>query len=177
MALTLNNFDENTRLFIIEEIDRDSANGRLYISSRLNSRGQNEYPQLLRVAAAAHDDAWLAAELRNRGLLKTHEEKKKPKGGSTIAKVPESAPDTLAEGEINRFYIRGVCLRAMAEGIDNVIVYRAKPVSNPRRESEALIGKSMPAEKVLQDIREHPGIDTALGLPPGPNSGLSVRLP
>ncbi len=177
MALTLNNLDEKTRRFILEEIDRDSANGQLYISSRLNSRGQQEYPQLLRVAAASHDDVWLAAELRNRGLLKAQEEKKKPKGGYTTAKVPETAPDTLAEGEINRFYIRGVCLRTMAEGIADVIVYRAKPVSSPRRESEALIGKLMPAERVLQDIREHPGIDTALGLPPGPNSGLSVRLP
>lgn len=30
---------------------------------------------------------------------------------------------------------------------------------------------------MLDDLRTHVGVDTALGLPPGPNSGLSVRLP
>ena len=29
---------------------------------------------------------------------------------------------------------------------------------------------------LLDDLRAHPGTDTALGLPPGPNSGLSVCL-
>lgn len=177
MALTLNNLDEKTRGYILDEIDNDVAQNRLYISPRLNSRGQQEYPQLLRIAAASHNDVWLAAELRSRGLLKTQEERKKPKGGYTLAKVPETAPDTLAEGEVNRFYIRGVCLRAVEEGIPEVIVYRAKQVNAPRRESEALIGKSISAEQVLHDIRENPGVDTVLGLPPGPNSGLSVRLP
>src|SRR6266851_5569734 len=30
---------------------------------------------------------------------------------------------------------------------------------------------------LLTDLRSNPGVDTALGLPPGPNSGLSARLP
>jgi hypothetical protein len=106
----------------------------------------------------------------------TEEQRRKPKGGFTIAQVPVTAPDTLAEGEFNRFYIRGLCLRAIQDGVAELIVYRAKEVSSPRRESEAMIGARLPPERLLQDIRTHPGVDTAFGLPPGPNSGLSVHL-
>ncbi len=83
----------------------------------------------------------------------------------------------MAEGEFNRFYARGLCRRAIAEGIEALVVYRAKEVVNPRAESVALIGKSLPAKQLLEDLRAHIGTDTALGLPPGPNSGLSVKLP
>jgi hypothetical protein len=46
-----------------------------------------------------------------------------------------------------------------------------------RAESEQKIGQRIAAEALLRDLRAHPGLDTALGLPPGPNSGLSVHLP
>ena len=177
MSLRLVNLDERTRALMLEEIESDVTGGRLYISPRLNTRGQQEYPRLLREAVAGHDDSWLANQLRMNGLMKTQEERRKPKGGYTVAQVPVTAPDTLSEGEFNRFYIRGLCLRAIQDGIPELVVYRAKEVSSPRRESEALIGARLPAERLLQDIRTHPGVDTALGLPPGPNSGLSVHLP
>ena len=177
MTLKLVNLDERTRSFMLEEIGSDASSGRLYISPRLNSRGRQEYPRLLREAAERHDDSWLADQLRRNGLMKTEEERRKPKGGHTIAQVPVTAPDTLAEGEFNRFYIRGLCLRAIQDGIPELVVYRAKQVSSPRRESEAIIGTRISPQSLLRDVRTHPGVDTALGLPPGPNSGLSVRLP
>jgi hypothetical protein len=104
-------------------------------------------------------------------------EPRNTKNGVTWAKVPVTAPETLAEGEFNRFYARGLCRRAIDEGKPKVQVYRAKQVVNARSESEALLGQSLPADKLLEDLRASVGTDTALGLPPGPNSGLSIRLP
>jgi hypothetical protein len=176
MALNLTNLDERTRSLMVEEIESDASSGKLYISPRLNAQGQQDYLRLLKEAVANHDDSWLANQIRMNGLMKTEEERRKPKGGFTIAQVPVTAPDTLAEGEFNHFYIRGLCLRAIQVGVAELIVYRAKEVSSPRRESEAMIGARLPPERLLQDIRTHPGVDTAFGLPPGPNSGLSVRL-
>lgn len=46
-----------------------------------------------------------------------------------------------------------------------------------RSASEAMIGSHIDPHALLEDLRTHQGIDTALGLPPGPNSGLSVKLP
>ncbi len=132
---------------------------------------------LLREATRSHDESWLAAQIRSRGFLKSHEERRKPKGGTTVAQVSVTAADTLAEGEFNRFYARGLCARAADEVVSEVEVYRGKPVSQPRPESQAMIGKRIPASSLLRDLGVSQGVEPALGLPPGPNSGLTVRLP
>jgi len=88
-----------------------------------------------------------------------------------------NAHTMLAEGQFNTFYIRGLCVRAKADGISEVVVYRAKDVQNPRPESVQKIGQRVSVDALLADLRQNKGIDSALGLPPGPNSGLSVHLP
>jgi hypothetical protein len=177
MSLKFENLDAQTRTHMTAEIKADIATTRLYLSNRLSGRGRADYPQLLQQAADDRDDSWLANELRSNERLNEMEERRKPKGGTTMARVPVTAPETLAEGEFNRFYIRGLCVRAMAASIPELIVYRAKEVENPRPESIVMIGRRIPAQALLNDLRANPGIDTALGLPPGPNSGLSVKLP
>jgi hypothetical protein len=177
MPLSLDKLDAQTRPHMVAEIKADIGAGRLYLSPRLSARGRADYPNLLRQAAEASNDSWLANELRQSGRLNEMEERRKPKGGVTMVRVPVTAPETLAEGEFNRFYVRGLCLRALASGIHELVAYRAKEVDNPRPESVARIGQQIPAQALLDDLRANPGVDTALGLPPGPNSGLSVRLP
>ena len=159
-----------------DEVEMDISAGKLYISPRLSPQGARDYPHLLRAAVSSGTEATFAQSLRQPSILNATEESKKPTGGVSIAKIPVTAPDTLAEGEFNRFYARGPCARAIGDKIDTVTVYRAKEVQNPRSESEALIGQAFSAEKLLQDLRQHIGTDTALGLPAGPNSGLSIRL-
>jgi hypothetical protein len=73
--------------------------------------------------------------------------------------------------------MRGLCARAKAEGTTRAVIYRAKHVTNPRPESEIMIGTDVEVDQLLADLRTHIGTDTALGLPSGPNSGLSIRLP
>jgi hypothetical protein len=177
MSLNLLNLDERTRRHMLSEIESDTTGGTLYISPRLSPRGRQEYADLLKQAAVGYDDAWLANSLRAGGRINLEEQRRKPKGGFTVARVPITAPDTLAEGEFNRFYVRGLCLRAIEDGVSHLVIYRAKEVMSPRRESVMMIGMSIDARALLQDVRTHPGVDTALRLPPGPNSGLSVRLP
>jgi len=175
MALRLENLDDRTRKFMLDELELDVANGTLYISPRLNQSGEMEYEKLLRKSIECGDDSSLTDDLRTK--MKLTEQRQKPKGGITVAKVPVTAADTLAEGEFNRFYARGLCRRAIADGVQAVEVYRTKQVTNPRTESQAMIGKKIEARALLEDLRTHPGVEPALGLPPGPNSGLSVRLP
>jgi len=176
MALNLQNLDDETRKYMAQEIEMDIQQERLYKSPRLSPQGVNEYPQLLKNAAASGNDNSLAAELSRPGRLNATEQRK-TKNGVIAAKVPVTAPQTMAEGEFNRFYARGLCLRAIATGIPALQVYRAKEVENPRFVSVALIGQMLPAEPLLKDLRNSIGTDTAFGLPPGPNSGLCVRLP
>jgi hypothetical protein len=177
MGLNYQNLDSRTRLLMLEEIEYDIARTSLYVSANLNPQGQIDYQDLLRSAAKSGSDATLAAEIQSR--LNSHEKPRQLKSGG-FSKPPvmrSNAHDMLAEGEFNRFYIRGLCVRAIEDGIPDVIVYRAKAVENPRSESEGKIGQSVRADALLRDLRAHQGVDTAFGLPPGPNSGLSVRLP
>jgi len=177
MALSLHHLDDRTRQYMRSEIEADIANKRLYLSPRLSETGQEEYSMLLKEAVSQFDADWLANQLRLNYRLNAVEPRRTPSGGMTAAKVPSNAPEMLAEGEFNRFYIRGLCRRAIDDGITHLIVYRAKAVSHPRPESQARIGTSVEAQTLLDDLRTHPGVDTALGLPNGPNSGLSVHLP
>lgn len=177
MGLHLENLDDRTRQCMLAELDLDVSNGNLYLSPRLTGTRRKEYETLFRRAIEAGNDAAMAESLRAIGLLGFFEEKRLTDGTVIAAKVPINAAETLAEGEFNRFYIRALCRRAIEDNIPELVIYRAKQVTKPRPDSQAKTGKKIPARALLEDLRTHQGIDTALGLPAGPNSGLSVRLP
>ncbi len=173
--LTLVNLDDDTRRSMLAELEHDQSAGKLYLSKRLSDAGRRDYPALLRQALESHNDDWLAAQLRSSGRMAERETYQRA-GGTHERAVPVNAAETLAEGEFNRFYLRGLARRVIEEGKGRLVVYRAKPVSQPRAESELLIGAPVDPAALLADLRENVGVDGALKLPPGPNSGLSAKL-
>lgn len=177
MGLQYRDLDQRTRSLMLSEIQHDLEHDTLYLSDNLNPRGRADYPGLLQDAARDGNDDSLASALRSR-LNPTEKPRRLKSGGySKPPKMRRNAHEMLAEGEFNRFYIRALCLRAIEDGIPSVVMYRAKAVRTPRPNSEAKIGQSLPVEALLEDLRTNTGVDTALGLPAGPNSGLSVQLP
>ena len=145
-------------------------------ATRLHMEAWNEWLSIFEEGLRYHNDDWIAEETNRRSLLKTHEERRKSKGGITIAKVPHNAAQQLAEGEFNRFYLRGICSRALDEGKSQIQIYRGKEVSNPRPESERKIGELIDASELLNDLRDVDFVDKALKLPAGPNSGLTAEI-
>ena len=140
MGLHYENLDQKTRDFMIEELEMDISNGKLYLSPRLNSGGQKNWSSLLKESFESHDDSWLSIELRNRLCMNNQEVRRTRSGGTTVCNVPITATKTLAEGEFNRFYCRGLCARAIAEETKEVEIYRGKQVQEPRAISVAKIG-------------------------------------
>lgn len=67
MSLHLLNLDDETRRYMVAELEADVAGGVLYLSPRLSPRGRPDYLELLREAAVGFDDGWLAARLRGAG--------------------------------------------------------------------------------------------------------------
>ena len=178
MALYFENLDDRTRQLMLEELDYDIAHSQLHISPFLSGQGQRDYAFLLRDALQYGTDESLAESLRaHRRIIRTLP-RRQPKGGYSIAATPENAADVLAESEFNRYYIRGLARRAIEDDVEELVVYRAKQAKNPRPESEARVETSISPQELLDDLRAHPGDEPpALGVPSGPNSGLSVRLP
>lgn len=177
MGLAYQNLDSATRRFMLDEIDRDVSSGAVYISNYLNAAGAEAWHQLLKEAAEGGNDDTLAHAIRSRNLLKSQVERRKPSGGYTTAKVPVTAPETLGEGEFGRYYARGLCRRAIDEDITELEVYRAKAVVQSRPGSEEKIGMRVSPNAILDDLRATNGVEPSLGLPPGPNSGLTLKIP
>lgn len=175
MALNLENLDAQIRELMMGEIDFDIARGRLFLSERLNELGKQQYPDLLKKSVINGNDETLSHDLLKYGLFNPTYPRRSQNGKTTQVKMPSNAHITLAEGEFNRYYMRAVCLRAIEQNA-TVEVYRAKEVSQPRSESEAKLGLELDPKKLLVDLRANIGTDTALGIPPGPNSGLSIRI-
>ncbi len=164
------NLDQNTRDEMEVEIANDITNNQLYLSNRLSHIGLADYPELLKMAAKDHDEVWLAEQLTQKNRMNGIEQTARgPK------KVPINASITLAEGEFNRYYMRALCRIAIIDNL-KLEVYRAKAVEISRISSEEKIGQSVVPKSLLDDLRDSIGVETALGLPQGPNSGLSVKL-
>ncbi|APT30566.1 hypothetical protein MCBMB27_01275 [Methylobacterium phyllosphaerae] len=176
MGLRYENLDPETRRFMLEEIEMDAASDRIHLSAYLTQRAQGDWPDWLREAAQSGTDDTLAARLRM-GTALNRTTMRRTRGGYTQAKVPYNAAEVLAEGEFNRFYVRGLSRRALSEGIPRLEVYRAKAVMQPRPESQRLIGLLVDPDILLLDVRRSTGVETALGVPPGPGSGITVRIP
>lgn len=174
MAFIYNDLTETTRQKMLEEVAFDENRDALYFSKRFNEEGIERYPELLKNSLSNGNEDTLADNLNSYSCFKEKEERK-TNTGTKLVKVPVTAANTFAEGEFNRFYIRALCIIALKEN-KTLTIYRARHSNNPRPESEDLIGKEVEAEKLLEDLRNNIGVDTALGLPSGPNSGLSVKL-
>lgn len=169
------NLDETTRGFMPEAISEAEASGNIYHSARFNDLGYREWIPLLKEAAQSHNEHWLAFELESRGLMKGFEGAMTPSGGYTVKHVPDTAAETMAEGQFNRFYILGLCKRARAENVSNLEIYRAKQSNAPRAESQALIGSQFSVDYVESQLLKTS--DSFKSPLVKPNSGLSVKLP
>jgi hypothetical protein len=176
VALRYLNLDDRSRKHMLEEIEADIHADKLYYSSYFSEKGKADWPVLLKSAVQKGTDDSLASEIRSHGRLNETTQRKKPSGGFTTAKVPNTAHETLSEGQFNRYYMRAVCRRALEDKIPHVIVYRAKETEHHRAESDAMEGKQFDPASVLADLRENVGTDKSSGFP-GPNSGMSIKLP
>lgn len=175
MGLQYKHLDDRTRALMLEEIDSDIAEAKIYLSNYLTVSGRAEFASLLKDAARLGTDDTLGSELQRGSRISATTARRTPSGGTTTAKVPHTAHITMSEGEFNRYYVRAICRRVIEDGRDEVRIYRGKSVSQPRPQSELLIGTVANATAVLADLRNSVGVETALGVPPGPNSGLTVE--
>lgn len=177
MSLYLQNLDARTRWFMHAEVQLDIASSNLYLSPRLSNGGRLAYPLALLTAVVQGDADSLANAIAVGCMLNDFETSHSRRGTPYVKRVQQDAHLTLAHGEFNRFFLRGLSLRAIEDGVLHLEIYRAKVVNSPRWESEARIGNLVSAAALLADLRTHVGVDAALGVPSGPNSGLSARIP
>jgi hypothetical protein len=177
MSLKLHHLDGRTRELMQEELAYDLSRQQLHISPYLSGQGIHDYANLLQTAIANGDETTLAQALNQKRRIARTAHRKRPQGGFNIVSVPANAAEMIADDAFNRYYIRALCRQAVAAGLDQLIVYRAKSVQTSRSRSEELVETAVDPSTLLKDLRQHTGEETELGIPGGPNSGISVHLP
>lgn len=95
MSIRYEGLNPGLRIRMLEELERDISRGELNLGERLTPEGEAAWPGLLREAISGHDDAWLANQLSNRGLLNRQEERRKPQGVSPWGRCPTLPPRPL----------------------------------------------------------------------------------
>lgn len=168
MTLNPEGLDARTRLYMLDEFQRDASTGSLYLSPLLTPSGRLDWPVLLQFALLEGGPVQLAEQLRRRHRLEHLEPPDPPclRDGAAL----------LAEGEFNRFHCRGICRRALDERHTHVEVYRAREASRVRLTDRQLLGARLDARALLSELRAGPGAPGPR-LPGDPASGLSVRIP
>lgn len=175
MSMNFTKLDDLTRSLMLQEVKGDVEANRLYRSPILNEAGRAAWQGFLENAVQTGNEESLARAVIP-FLNPTHPRKNPKTGEISMVKMPLNAHERLAHGEFNRFYIRSICCQAIDGGQADVQIYRARHSENPRPESEARVGALCNAQALLDDLRIHPGSETVLRVPGGPNSGISVKL-
>jgi len=174
MPLQYENLDPTTRRYAVAELDQDLTNGAFHISERLRPESVGQYQRMLQEALRYYDDRWLEEHASD--LIVESESRRTRSGGTTTARVPQMAARMLAEGDFNRYYMRGIALRAIEEGRQILEVYRARLSMEPRLESAQLEGQRIRAAELLDHLRGPISVDSNVAPLGRTNSGLSVRL-
>ncbi|MFA6266277.1 MAG: hypothetical protein WC670_11265 [Pseudolabrys sp.] len=178
MGLFYGDLTPDIRRLMIEEIDMDVASENISLSRWLTQGGQGNWPDLLKRAATEGSDVTLATEIRRGNHLVERYQKRKPKSNEyTWAAVPHNGHEVLAEIEFNNYFCRALCRHAIENRIPRLEIYRAKAAMQPRPESQEKIGTLIDPLTVLTDLRASVGSATALGIPAGPGTGLTLRIP
>jgi hypothetical protein len=176
MPLDLPHLDARTRMFMLAELEADIVADSLYHSPQLSEAGLDHYQRLLRVALLDGTEGSFAEALGTLGAVRPPSRWQHPKEVGP-AEALADATFRLAEREFHRFYIRGLCCRAREQGIDLLVIYRARPADPGRAPADSMIGLRIGVESLLEDLR---GAFRSLpphGLPQCRDPGLSVRFP
>jgi hypothetical protein len=176
MSLELPHLDACTRRFMLAELQADVAAGLLYLSPQLSASGRAEYQHLLRTAFATGTEASLADDLRASDSVELPDRWQRS-GQNDHDGALTAATALLAEREFHRFYIRGLCRRAMEQGVRTLVIYRAKPAEAVRANSETMVGVMITASSLLEDLSRDFRTLPPHGLPQCRDPGLSVRFP
>jgi hypothetical protein len=135
-------------------------NGEHYEGGSLNRFGKKSFVALLRLALRGHDDRWLTRQFEGLGCM--------------ASDAPKSMARQIAEQHFLRFFMIGICVKAIAANQKSVRVYRARPRSSPRDESKRLEGTPYDAKKLLRELESLESFHHACALSK-PNSGLAVE--
>jgi hypothetical protein len=129
---------------------------------------------LIAEAVELHNERWLAFQIESNSMFKDFENAKRPNGVYNTKHVPDNAAEVQVSGQFNRYYMLGLCQRAISEGKENAEIYRARNSNDPRSNSRTLIGQQKNVRDLIEELR--PVESSLKSKLCQPGSGLSIKL-
>src|SRR5262245_15831223 len=124
--LNLTNRDGETERLMCEEVGTDETLGVIYLSPLLTEKGRRDYANLLKEAVLhGRDEGWLASQLLREGRTVAVEHRRQDGVRAEILDLAEAVL-ALAKMELNRYYARAVCRRAVRSRPGVVELYQAE---------------------------------------------------
>lgn len=174
--MTYEDLDEATRLYMVQEIEADVDQDALRSPSGYFTSENATYSGFLIKAAKSGTDESLANDIHLRIAGRT-----KPasfRNGKATPGISLLGARKIAEWDFNRFYMRGVCCRAIADNIGSVFVYHAHKNVELSAAAQKLIGQSLDPQKALDDLRLANRDEILLERNPATNEiAVSICLP
>ncbi|HMF31773.1 MAG TPA: hypothetical protein VKK79_10175 [Candidatus Lokiarchaeia archaeon] len=155
----------------VAELDAAFANWTLDGSSKYEN-SEKTIEAIPQPSPSQFNGALELSQLRKAFFLENLDEK-------TREFMSKELDSDMVAGDIylsNRLTDLGLKKYPTEEEIPDLEVYRAKFVNDPRPQSQRVVGMRVDPKSVLELLRKNKTVDSVLGLSPGPNSGLSVRL-
>lgn len=145
------------RRLMVAELHWSLEQNNLYYSKHFAEPGYKEYPRLLENALWTGNPDTLEESLNVPGYFQTG--------------TPKNAAQTFAWDEFNKYYMRAMCQVALLVPGCVLLVARGRYSSNPKPQSNLLIGRQKNPAKFLAGLRGVPRVN-----PFGANSGLTLEL-
>ncbi len=172
MSMRFEELDETTRQYMLDEFEVEEASGNSFRSAVLSAVGLNAFPDLMRAAIQTGNEEMLTVALLDSALWRTLNAR-----GARV-NVQQSASQ-LALTEFNTWYVRGLCKRLMAEGIEQCQIYRAEmPKFEIRTECSCMEDQKFSVEIIYRGHRAKywPTRNSgALSIPSGPSCHHTIR--
>jgi len=145
------------RRLMVAELHWSLQHGKLYYSKHFTVLGRKQYPLLLEKALIAGNPDTLEESLNVAGYFKQG--------------TPRNAAQIFSWDEFNKYYMRALCLLAQILQECDLLVVRGRHSTNPKPESDRLVGTTKGPLRFLTALRQIPKVN-----PFGANSGLTSMI-
>lgn len=179
MGMRFEELDKITRRFMLQAFEAEESTSTPYRSRALSQLGRDAFPEIMRGALKSGTEETLQEALAVPQNWKVRETYVRA-GVLRERKINiAQASERLALTEFNTWYVRGLCLRLIEEGINHCQAYRgADPKWEPAECAEHE-GHVFPVAEVLRGHRARywpePGDHQTTSIPFGPNCHHTIR--
>ncbi|WP_311208435.1 MULTISPECIES: hypothetical protein [unclassified Aeromicrobium] len=163
------NFTELTggaRASMIAEFDAEQASRAPFQPVRLNAEGRRRWPELMRETITDHARPGSVRSSSTTGLIVAEELSARTKSGLRAVNLAAAA-ETMATSEFNTWNVRGLSALLLAEGVQQVRVYRAADAQGRPDQCGAYEGQVVDTQAVYDGHRRryHPVAEDVFAIP------------